>query len=78
MLYEVITAHRMAFCGEVVHLKGRLVERVSDDVLMMTAEAMVGNELVADIVFTLKGVNVFDENVISIPEMVAHSKHISS
>lgn len=52
-----IRAYRLAFSGEFVSFVGRIAKRIAADTILVTAEAKVGDEIVANVEFELKGVN---------------------
>ena len=52
-----IRAYRLAFSGERVHFVGRISECLAYDTIKITAEAKVGDEIVANVEFELRGVN---------------------
>ncbi len=52
-----IRAHGLVFSGEHLHFTGKISKWISDDTIQITAEARVGDEIVSDVEFELKGVN---------------------
>ncbi|WP_107822830.1 hypothetical protein [Mangrovibacterium marinum] len=52
-----IRAYRLAFTGEHVRFVGRISKYISDDTIQVTAEAKVGDEIVSNVEFELRGVN---------------------
>lgn len=53
-----IKAHGLVFSGEHLHFAGRISQWISDDAILITAEAMVGEDVVADVKFILKGIKL--------------------
>ena len=53
----VINAKRLAFAGEFVRFEGRLEEKKSDDTIVMYAQALVGDEVIADITTEVVGIS---------------------
>ncbi|KOH43425.1 hypothetical protein [Sunxiuqinia dokdonensis] len=51
-----IKAHGLVFSGEHLHFAGRISQWISDEAILITAEALVGDDVVADVSFILKGV----------------------
>ncbi len=51
-----IKAHGLIFSGEHLHFTGRIHKWISDKHIQIKAEAMVGEEIVADATFELKGI----------------------
>jgi len=52
-----IRAYRLAFSGEQVRFVGRISKCLSHDTIQVTAEAKVGDEIVSNVEFELRGVN---------------------
>jgi len=55
--YTTIRAYRLAFAGEFVTFVGRISKHISKDTILVTAEAKVGDEIIASVEFEVKGVN---------------------
>lgn len=55
--YTSIRAYRLAFAGEFVHFVGRISKRLSSNTILVTAEAKVDDEIIANVEFELRGVN---------------------
>ncbi len=51
-----IRAYRLAFHGESVAFVGRISKRISRGVILVTAEAKVGDEIISSVEFEVKGV----------------------